>query len=48
MTYFLDSSFLIDAKNLHFPIDGNQNFGIGFYNWEEMALCEYPKRCIKK
>lgn len=29
MTYFLDSNFLIDAKNLHFPIDGKPEF----WNW---------------
>lgn len=29
MTYFLDANFLIDAKNLHFPIDGKPEF----WNW---------------
>jgi hypothetical protein len=26
MTYFLDSNFLIDAKNLHFPMDRKPEF----------------------
>ncbi len=29
MIYFLDSNFLIDAKNLHFPLDGKPDF----WNW---------------
>ena len=43
MTYFLDSNFLIDAKNLHFPINRNPDFWCWLVQLGQSGLLRIPE-----
>ena len=43
MTYDLDSNFLIDAKNLHFPINRNPDFWCWLVRLGQRGLLRIPE-----
>jgi len=48
MTYFLDSNFLIDAKNLHFSIDGKPEFWGWLLRLGKEGILRIPEEVYKE